>query len=167
MLWAELESLAHGHLEDAGAVSVLRWHALSGYSLRLTQYTGGRVTLEGRHDLAAQAIHQAAPVDVRLATPVAAVRRSDDGVEVETRSGKVHRAAAVVVAVPLNALGAIDFTPQLSERELQGIALGQASGGSRSPSAPAAARSRRTRSSRAIPSATWRPRRCSTTAPRC
>ena len=45
VLWAELESLAHGPLEDAGAVSVLRWHALSGYSLALTQYTGGRVTL--------------------------------------------------------------------------------------------------------------------------
>ena len=45
VLWAELESLAHGPLDEAGAVSVLRWHALSGYSLALTQYTGGRVTL--------------------------------------------------------------------------------------------------------------------------
>ena len=69
-------------------------------------------------------------MDVRLATPVAAVRQSGDGVEVETRAGEVHRAAAVVVvAVPLNALGAIDFTPQLSERKRQGIALGQASRG--------------------------------------
>ena len=56
VLWAELESLAHGPLDDAGAVSVLRWHALSGYSLALTQYTGGRVTLAGRHRSAAQAI---------------------------------------------------------------------------------------------------------------
>ena len=37
MLEAELESLANGRLDDAGAVSVLRWHALSGYSLELTQ----------------------------------------------------------------------------------------------------------------------------------
>ena len=34
MLTAELESLAHAPLADAGAVSVLRWHALSGYSLQ-------------------------------------------------------------------------------------------------------------------------------------
>ena len=34
--------------------SVLRWHALSGYSLALTQYTGGRVTLAGRHPRAAR-----------------------------------------------------------------------------------------------------------------
>ena len=47
MLAAELESLAHAPLDDAGAVSVLRWHALSGYSLELTQFTGGRVTIVG------------------------------------------------------------------------------------------------------------------------
>ena len=37
MLVAELESLAHAPIDDAGAVAVLRWHALSGYTLRLTQ----------------------------------------------------------------------------------------------------------------------------------
>ena len=37
VLCAELESLAHGQLDEAGAVSVLRWHALSGDSLALTQ----------------------------------------------------------------------------------------------------------------------------------
>ena len=47
MLSAELESLAHAPLDQAGAVSVLRWHALSGYSLALTQETGGRVTIVG------------------------------------------------------------------------------------------------------------------------
>ena len=40
MLSAELESLAHAPLTDAGAVSVLRWHALSGYSLRLDPVHG-------------------------------------------------------------------------------------------------------------------------------
>jgi monoamine oxidase len=129
VLWAELESLAHGHLEDAGAVSVLRWHALSGYSLHLTQYTGGRVTLHDGTVSLLQAIHQAAPVDVRLETPVAAVRQSGDHIEVETRAGEVFEASAVVVAVPLNALGAIEFTPGLSERKQAGIALGQASRG--------------------------------------
>ena len=47
VLAAELESLAHAPLDTAGAVSVLRWHALSGYSLALTQFTGGRVTIDG------------------------------------------------------------------------------------------------------------------------
>ena len=46
---AEVEALAHGFLDDAGAVSVLRWHALSGYSLELTQETGGVYTFGAGH----------------------------------------------------------------------------------------------------------------------
>jgi len=129
VLEAELESLAHAPLEDAGAVSVLRWHALSGYSLVLTQYTGGRVTLvEGTRSLL-EAIASAAPVETQLDTPVAAVRVRRDRVEVETRAGELHDAAAVVVAVPLNVLGTIEFEPGLSEGKQEGIAAGQASRG--------------------------------------
>ena len=129
VLEAELESLASAPLEDAGAVSVLRWHALSGYSLALTQQTGGRVTLaEGTGSLLG-AIAAAAPVETRLDTPVAAVRARRERVEVETRAGDVYDAAAVVVAVPLNVLGAIEFEPALSEGKQEAISLGQASRG--------------------------------------
>jgi monoamine oxidase len=129
VLWAELESLAHGPLDDAGAVSVLRWHALSGYSLALTQYTGGRVTLTTGTRGLLEAIASQAPVETRLETPVAAVRRKGDGVEIETRAGDVLPARRAVVAVPLNTLGAIEFDPPLSEGKREGIALGQASRG--------------------------------------
>ncbi len=129
VLWAELESLAHGRLEDAGAVSVLRWHALSGYSLALTQYTGGRVTLTTGTRGLLEAIAAQAPFEVRLETPVAAVRTCADGVEVETRAGAVHAARRAVVAVPLNTLAAIEFEPALSAGKQAGVALGQASRG--------------------------------------
>ncbi|MBV8217958.1 MAG: FAD-dependent oxidoreductase, partial [Solirubrobacterales bacterium] len=129
VLTAELESLAHAPLDDAGAVSVLRWHALSGYSLELTQFTGGRVTVVGGTQALLDAIASAAPVERRLATPVAAIRQRGDTVEVETRSGSLFGARATVVAVPLNALGAIEFAPSLREDKLAAIALGQASRG--------------------------------------
>ena len=129
VLWAELESLAHGPLDEAGAASVLRWHALSGYSLALTQYTGGRVTLTNGTGGLLEAIAGGAAYETRLGTPVAAVRRRGDGVEVETRTGELLPAARAVVAVPLNTLGAIEFEPALSELKLEGIALGQASRG--------------------------------------
>ncbi|HET7427942.1 MAG TPA: NAD(P)/FAD-dependent oxidoreductase, partial [Gaiellales bacterium] len=129
VLWAELESVAHAPLEDAGAVSVLRWHALSGYSLKLTQYTGGRVTLGTGTRGLIEAIASQARFDRRLDTPVAAVRQRDDRVEVETRSGELIEASLAVVAVPLNTLHAIEFTPGLSEGKLAGIALGQSSRG--------------------------------------
>jgi len=129
VLWAELESLAHGPLDDAGAVSVLRWHALSGYSLALTQYTGGRVTLASGTRGLLEAIASQAPFATRLGTPVAAVRRKGDGVEIETRAGEVLAARRAVVAVPLNTLAGIEFDPPLSEGKREGIALGQASRG--------------------------------------
>src|SRR4029453_5638327 len=88
VLAAELESLAHGHLDDAGAVAVLRWHALSGGSLALTQQTGGRITfLDGTQSLV-QAIWKKAPYETRLSHPVAPVTQRDGGVGGPTRAGE-------------------------------------------------------------------------------
>jgi len=129
VLWAELESLAHGRLEEAGAVAVLRWHALSGGSLALTQQTGGRITfLDGTQSLV-QAIWRKAPYETRLSTPVAAVTQQDGGLELHTRAGETIPARKVVVAIPLNALGGIEFDPPLSVTKRAAIELGQASRG--------------------------------------
>jgi len=129
VLIAEIESLAHGRLDDAGAVSVLRWHALSGGSLALTQQTGGRITFrEGTQSLV-QAIASEAEFEARLSTPVAAVTQHDGGIEVHTRAGETLPARLAVVAVPLNALPGIAFDPPLSVGKQEAIALGQASRG--------------------------------------
>jgi monoamine oxidase len=129
VLVAEIESLANAPLDDAGAVAVLRWHALSGYSLRLTQETGGRVTIQRGTGALLQAIADAAPVQRRLREPVAAIVRSGSGVEIQTRAGGGVRARVAVVAVPLNVLPALEFVPPLPEPKQRAIALGQASRG--------------------------------------
>jgi pseudooxynicotine oxidase len=129
VLAAEVESVAHGPLSEAGAVSILRWHALSGYSLELTQFTGGRVTIvEGTGALLA-AIAGGADFEWRLSTPVAAVASENGQVEVQTRDGETFTAGSAVVAVALNALGGIEFSPELPEDKRRGIELGQASRG--------------------------------------
>jgi pseudooxynicotine oxidase len=129
VLTAELESLAHAPLSDAGAVSVLRWHALSGYSLELTQFTGGRVTIAGGTRALLDSIAASAPFARRLGEAAAAVTQRHGRVEIETREGAGFLARAVVVAVPINALPAIRFAPELGEPKLAAIALGQASRG--------------------------------------
>jgi monoamine oxidase len=108
---------------------VLRWHALSGYSLALTQYAGGRITLRAGTRALLDAIAGAAPVQRRLGTVVAGVRQHGDRVEIETTAGNGFAARAAVVAVPINALGAIEFAPELSEAKRQAIAPGQCSRG--------------------------------------
>jgi monoamine oxidase len=129
VLSAELESLAHAPLSDAGAVSVLRWHALSGHSLRLTQETGGKMTIVGGTVALLSAIAGAAPFEQRIGAPVAAIEQRGRTVSVTLRDGGAEQARAVVVAVPLNALGAIEFVPALPEDKREAIALGQASRG--------------------------------------
>ena len=129
VLAAELESVAHGRLSEAGAVAILRWHALSGYSLELTQFTGGRVTIDGGTGALLTAIGGAAAFDRRLATPVAAVVQDGGQVEVHTRAGETFVADAAIVAVALNALGGIEFSPSLPEDKQRAIDLGQASRG--------------------------------------
>jgi len=129
VLAAELESLAHGRLDEAGAVSVLRWHALSGGSLALTQQTGGRITFRAGTQSLVQAIATGAEFETRLSTPVAAVTQHGGGIEVHTRAGDTLTAKLVIVAVPLNALPGIEFDPPLSEGKQEAIALGQASRG--------------------------------------
>jgi monoamine oxidase len=129
VLTAELESLAHAPLDQAGAVAVLRWHALSGYSLELTQFTGGRVTIVGGTRALLDAIGSGARFERRLGAGVRSVSQRDSQVDVQTSDGSGFAARAVIVAVPLNALGQIDFTPALSEDKQCAIGLGQASRG--------------------------------------
>ena len=129
VLTAELESLASAPLDDAGAVSVLRWHALSGYSLKLTQETGGRVTIVGGTGALLDRIASTAPFECRLSEPVAAIVRTGSGIEVQTCAGGGVRARVAIVAMPLNVLSTISFEPALPEAKQRAIALGQASRG--------------------------------------
>jgi monoamine oxidase len=129
VLLAECESLAHGFAHEAGAFAVVRWHQLSGGSLALTQYTGGRVTIEGGTRTLIEAIAGGAAVETRLETPVAAIAQTADGVEVTTAAGETIPARAAIVAVPVNALGGIRFEPGLSALKQEAVGYGQASRG--------------------------------------
>jgi monoamine oxidase len=87
------------------------------------------VTIDGGTGSLLAAIADAAPFDRRLETPVAGVDRHDGHVEVHTRDGDTFVASAVIVAVALNALGGIEFSPPLPEDKQRAIDLGQASRG--------------------------------------
>jgi monoamine oxidase len=71
----------------------------------------------------------AAPFERRLGAAVAGVAHRNGRVEIETRDGAGFAGRSAVVAVPVNAIGSIEFTPQLPESKRQAIALGQSSRG--------------------------------------
>jgi monoamine oxidase len=128
VLAAELEGVANGYLDDAGAVSVLRLQALAGGSLELAEDAGGRYTFGAATRGLIDAMAAQAPFARWLSTPVDSVGPVSDGVEVRTRNGDVLRARTCVVAVPLNVLPHIAFD-ELSAAKRAAIALGQASRG--------------------------------------
>jgi monoamine oxidase len=71
----------------------------------------------------------AAGLDVRLATPVARVAVTAEGVRVTSRTGAVWRAPAAIVALPLGVLQAsdVEFEPGLDELKgeaLEGLRMG-------------------------------------------
>jgi pseudooxynicotine oxidase len=128
VLAAELEGVAHGFLDDAGAVSILRLHALAGRSLELADDAGGRYTFGSRTRGLIEAMAAQAPFAQWLSTPVDSLGPVSDGVEVRTRNGDVLRARTCVLTVPLNVLPHVRFD-ELSAAKREAIALGQASRG--------------------------------------
>ena len=58
--------------------------------------------------------------EVRLNTPVREVKQTQDEVTITTHAGELLQAAAVVVAIPINLLGSIEWSPSLNaaRREL-------------------------------------------------
>jgi pseudooxynicotine oxidase len=128
VLAAELEGVASGYINDAGAASVLRLHALSGSSLELAEDAGGRYTFGAFTKGLVEAMAAQAPFAQWLSTPVESLGPVRDGVEVRTRSGDVLRARTCVLTVPLNVLPHIGIDG-LSTAKRDAIALGQASRG--------------------------------------
>lgn len=85
----------------------------------LTKFADGTVSL-------VDAIAGDGRFDVRLEAPVAAVEQDAGGVSVTLRDGETLRAAACVVALPLNVLGSVRFAPELSEAKRRLAAAGHA-----------------------------------------
>lgn len=110
-LWGAMGSAP---CDEVGLVAAMRWYALSGFDLQAVFDTVGRYKFKNGTRSLIQAIADDSLAEIRLNTPVSAVEQSDEGVTVTTRGGETLRAAAVVVAVPLNTLNSIEFSPALS-----------------------------------------------------
>ena len=63
--------------------------------------------------------------DIRLDTPVTAIRERDGAVTVSTPSGEIT-AQACILAVPINVIGQIAFSPPLGHARRQALAVGNA-----------------------------------------
>ncbi|MFF1832357.1 flavin monoamine oxidase family protein [Paenarthrobacter sp. NPDC058040] len=111
-LWGAMGSAP---CSEVGVVAAMRWYALSDFNIQTMFDAVGRYKFKKGTRSLIDAIAGDSLADVRLSTAVASVEQNEDGVRVVTRDGEVLTASGVVVAVPVNTLGAIKFTPELSE----------------------------------------------------
>lgn len=113
-----------GGAPSRGAVSMLaQWWSLGalahhGYhSILSLRPEGGMLRV-------LEAMVTEAPVEVRLGTPVTAVRDEGEQVRVTTRTGELFSASTVVMAVPVNLWPTIDFSPGLPQAHTAAAAAG-------------------------------------------
>ncbi len=124
---AVLSTACSAPCADAALTAMMRWFALSGWNFALMLEAVGAYSLR-TVDLVEALVGDAQP-DVRLSTPVAAIEQRDERVIVTARGGEPFTASAVIVAVPLNTLGAIEFSPALAPAKRTEAQRGQASRG--------------------------------------
>jgi hypothetical protein len=124
---AVLSTSCSARCSEAALTAMMRWYALPGWSFGLMLDAVGVYPLRTA-DLVHALLADGEP-DVRTGTPVQAVEQQSDRVRVRTRTGEEFTAAAAVVAVPLNTLGSVDFSPPLDPAKQSAASQGQASHG--------------------------------------
>ncbi len=128
-LSAGLTSWANGSIDDAGALFPVRLFAMSGFSVpALEATTTDFILAEGTGALIGEMAAQA-DFDMRFHSTVTAVRRQADSVRVELADGTSIEARTVVVALPLNVLGDIEFEPALGASQAAAVSAPQVSSG--------------------------------------
>lgn len=110
-------------LHAVSTVSILAWIAAYDHSaIAVLLGEGELFALGTSHTL--ETMIRDAGAEVRLDTPVGRIEQDETGVTVTARSGERFTAFAAVVAVPLNVLGEIAFSPALGDAKRAAAAEG-------------------------------------------
>jgi monoamine oxidase len=129
VLAAIFASSCHCSPSDAGLVEMLRWYTLPGATMTAYLDSVARYTVRGGTRRLIEAILADARPEVRLSTPVKAVRQQGDQVVVTTEAGDTVSARALVLTLPLNVLGKVEFSPPLSAGKRAAAGEGHAGSG--------------------------------------
>jgi monoamine oxidase len=116
LLDAVCAGLSSAPNDRVGFLTIARSFALAGFVGQMVYDTNGRWALEGGTATLVDAMRRDLRADVRLGTSVEEIAHDATGVTVHTTDG-AHAATAAIVALPVNALGAVRFDPPLSERK--------------------------------------------------
>lgn len=113
-----IETMSNAPLAQTSYVEMLRWYALPGWNI------GGVFDSQARYKLKAGTAHlidriaKDGRAQIRLNTPVTQIAQDAAGVTVTTQSGERLRARTLILAVPMNVLKRLQFSPALSSDKI-------------------------------------------------
>lgn len=105
----------HGPCEHGGLTQGLRWAALAGGDWQRLLEACATYKVQGGMRGLIDKIAADADAEIRLAAPVVSIEHDEGSVHVRTGDGERFSASAVIVAVPVNTLSDLDFSPGLPE----------------------------------------------------
>ena len=108
----------HNHPKNGAYVEFLRWYALSHFNMENYLSTASRFQFKDGTRALVDAMWQDCEADLFLNTAVTAVEQSKEKVKVFEKNGREFSARYVLVAVPINVLQSILFTPNLNQGKL-------------------------------------------------
>ncbi|KAJ5661149.1 flavin-containing amine oxidase [Penicillium longicatenatum] len=129
MLEAILHQMGGGPLDKMGLLDAVRWWALGGWAGTGINDIGLRYRLRnGQSSLAKRIFDHAlgtGKLSYVFSSPIAHISQDMKGVvSVTSRAGTTWKARHVICTIPLNVLGDISFSPQLSIRKQQAFREG-------------------------------------------
>ena len=104
----------HSNPEQSSYLDQLRWFALGDFNLWNLWDNLGRYRVKGGTRVLLDHMQNDNGSEVIYSSPVQSVVQSHNRVTVTTKAGSTYVARSVVVALPLNCLNDIDFTPKIS-----------------------------------------------------
>jgi pseudooxynicotine oxidase len=119
VLESYVTAMAHSELETSTYTEMCRWWSLPGANLIALNDSVVRYRFKhGTISLINEMVEDGKP-EIRLSTPVKSVDDRGDHVIVTTASGQRLTTAAVIVALPMNVLPDVQFTPPLDPLVVQ------------------------------------------------
>lgn len=104
----------HASPDQSSYLDQLRWYALGGLNIWRLWDNLARYRIDGGTRNLIDRMQADSRTDLMLSSPVAAVTQKEGSVTVTTKAGTQYAARAVILAVPLNCIVDIQFSPTIS-----------------------------------------------------
>jgi monoamine oxidase len=109
----------HASPTESSYLDQLRWFSLGDFDVANLWNNLGRYRIKGGTKKLIDAIHADGQAELKLNSPVASVEQQGSAVRVTTKRGQVYSAKTVIVAVPLNCVADIKFSPAISSVKMR------------------------------------------------